>query len=103
MISQEAESIHLQDSLVPVENRTRPEQYHARTEHALPIESCRAHRELGCIQVSCNTIWPLSTPPLLPYDTKSYFSVTYVIFGYFWVNLPDFQHFWVDCSFLGQF
>ena len=41
-----AESINLQDSLVPVKNRTRPEQYHARTGHTLPIESSKVHKQL---------------------------------------------------------
>ena len=53
MISEEAESIHLQDSLVPVENRTRPEQYHARTEHALPIESSRVQKQIQETREHC--------------------------------------------------
>ena len=48
-----AESINLRENLVLVENRPRPDQYHARTGHALPIELSKVHNKLQQTKEYC--------------------------------------------------
>ena len=48
-----AESVNLKDSLVPAENRPRPDQYHARTGHTLPKELSRLDKRLQETEKYC--------------------------------------------------